>query len=236
MTKNNNKPSYLPIYDLLHDDIVKGVYPSGSLFPSENVLSEKYNVSRNTLRQALAILHQDGLIHKQQGKGTVVIYSGESAKKNKYYNYVREDALEEITDISIDYNYGLPTHIAKRKLQMEEGKEVLASNNVYKNGSGPVGQVFLQIPVEILEEERVPADSETALTYFMDSAIYKLAASAEVSVQLMEADEQVVPYLNVEPGTVLLHMEQLLKDKMQRPVARIKYYLCLGKHQIQYQW
>ena len=233
---NRRLPSYLPIYDLLHDDIVKGVYPTGSLFPSENTLSEKYNVSRNTLRQALAILQQDGFIHKQQGKGTVVIYSGTQLEKAKYYNFVREDALEEITGIYADYNFGLPTHIAKRKLELADGEEVLASNNVYEVEDGPAGQIFLQIPVKILEEANISVDSEEALTSFMDKEIYSLAASAELSAQLMEADEQVVPYLGIEPGTVLLHMEQLLKDKTQRPVARIKYYFCLGKHQIQAKW
>lgn len=233
---NKRLPSYLPIYDKLHDDIVNGVYPEGSIFPSENVLAAKYGVSRNTLRQALAILHQDGLIHKQQGKGTVVIYNGDSPVKERYYNYVREDSLELITELKTDYNFGTPTHIAKRKLHLQDGEDVLASNNVYMSEDGPVGQIFLQIPVKILEQQNIDADSEKALSDFMDSGIYKLAYAAEMSVQLMEADEQVVPYLGVNEGTALLHMEQMLLNDVQEPVARIKYYLCLGKHQVMYKW
>ena len=57
-----------------------------------------------------------------------------------------------------------------------------------------------------------------------------------MSVQLMEADEQVVPFLGIEPGTPLLHFEQLLFDKKQKPYARIKYYFCSGKYQIQCRW
>ena len=236
MTKTKKRPSYLPIYDLLYDEIMRGEYSYGEAFPSENELSKLYDVSRNTLRQALAILQQDGLIHKSQGKGAVVTYSPEHDSRGKYYNFLREDALEENTGLFVEYNYGLPTHIAKRKLQLEDDEEVLASNNVYRSGDEMIGQSFIQIPVKVLEEQNIDRSSEEELTVFMDKGIYKLAHKAEISVQLADADEQVVPYLCIETGTALLYIEQLLIDKTQRPVARIKYYLCSGKHQIQYKW
>lgn len=227
-------PSYVALYNSLYQDIVKGIYKTGSLLPSENVLSEKYHVSRNTLRQALAILNQDGYIYKRQGKGTYVTYDNTEKKKDKIYNFLAEDALEEIVKITMDHNWGLPTLIAKKKLRLAEGEEVLASNNVYIGESGPIGQSFLQIPVRLLQAQGVDTGSEEELLTFMNEAVYRIASGAEMTIQLMEADEQVVPYLEVEPGTALLHFEQLLYDKDHIPAARIKYYFCPGKYQIQY--
>lgn len=227
-------PSYIPVYNQLYSDIVSGIYEKGSLLPSETVLSEKYHVSRNTLRQALTILTQDGYIYKHQGKGTYVSYDKDKKCKEKIYNFLLEDALEDIVHISMDYNFGLPTQIAREKLGLSVKEEVLASNNVYESETGPIGQSFLQIPVSILTECQVDLNSEEALLEFMDWNIYRKAVEAEVSIQLMEADEQVTPYLGVEPETPVLHIEQLLYDRENRAIGRIKYYFLSGKYQIQY--
>ena len=41
--------------------------------PSEKLLSEKYGVSRETIRKALALLLENGYIQKKQGKGSIVL-------------------------------------------------------------------------------------------------------------------------------------------------------------------
>lgn len=229
---SKRRPSYIALYDELYRDIVEGIYKKDSLLPSENVLSEKYHVSRNTLRQALAILNQDGYIYRKQGKGTYVSYDISQKEKGRIYNFLTEDALEEIVKITIDHNLGAPTLIAKSKLELDRGEEVLASNNVYESEQGPIGQSFIQIPEKLLEEQGIDLHSEQQLLSFMNRGIYQLSSKADMMIQLMEADEQVVPYLKVKPGTVLLHFEQLLYDKNQRPAARIKYYFREGKYQI----
>ncbi|MBC8530524.1 GntR family transcriptional regulator [Gehongia tenuis] len=52
--------------------IEQGEYPAYSLFPTEEKLTERYGVSRTTVRQALAYLADDGLIRREQGRGTFV--------------------------------------------------------------------------------------------------------------------------------------------------------------------
>jgi DNA-binding GntR family transcriptional regulator len=48
-----------------------GLLP-GVLLPPENRMAEQYSVSRPTLRQALAILRQEGLIATVSGQGSVI--------------------------------------------------------------------------------------------------------------------------------------------------------------------
>ena len=64
---SSHVPAYVSIYNSLYLDIINGVYAPGDYLPGETVLAEKYNVSRNTLRQALAVLNEDGLITKSRG-------------------------------------------------------------------------------------------------------------------------------------------------------------------------
>lgn len=232
--EENRLPSYIPVYNQLYQDIIDGIYEKDSLLPSENMLAAAYKVSRNTLRQALTILCQDGYIYKRQGKGTYVSYDCGKEEKQNIYNFLKECAKERIVDVTADHNTGQPTRIAKRKLCLSDGEEVLASNNVYFGEDGPVGQSFLQIPMKVLKQAgvKVSEANESGLMEFMESGIYKKAAAAQVSIQIMEADEQVVPYMNLPEGTILLHMEQILYGQDESPIARIKYFFIPEHYQV----
>jgi len=65
-------PQYRKVYLQLRKHILSGVYKVGDILPSENELSIVNNVTRPTIRKALDILTNDGLIIKHQGLGSVV--------------------------------------------------------------------------------------------------------------------------------------------------------------------
>lgn len=65
-------PHYQHLYETLRQQLVKGVYETGSLLPSEKVLQQTYKLTQPTVRQALSMLAEEGFIKKYQGKGSVV--------------------------------------------------------------------------------------------------------------------------------------------------------------------
>ena len=65
-------PQYKQIYEHLRSQIADAVYVSGDLLPSEYELCDFYHVARLTVRKALEQLKADGLIVRQQGKGSIV--------------------------------------------------------------------------------------------------------------------------------------------------------------------
>lgn len=67
----NTKPSYKSIYDILKKDILDGVYPTGSLLPTELTLADQYSVSRPTIAKVYNQLQAEGYITKK-GLGTIV--------------------------------------------------------------------------------------------------------------------------------------------------------------------
>ena len=67
---------YLQLSNILMEKIQNGTYPLGTNIPTEIELSTSYNVSRQTVRQALSILVKNGLIIKKQGSGNRVISTG----------------------------------------------------------------------------------------------------------------------------------------------------------------
>lgn len=66
-------PIYQQIARTLKDEIVSGVFPVGAQLPTEDGLCERFSVSRYTVREALRLLREDGLVMSRQGAGTMVI-------------------------------------------------------------------------------------------------------------------------------------------------------------------
>jgi GntR family transcriptional regulator len=65
------------IYVQLADDLVKrikrGEFPVGARLPSEAELAQDYRTAKMTVRRALEILRERGLIRTLHGRGSVVI-------------------------------------------------------------------------------------------------------------------------------------------------------------------
>lgn len=69
---DGERPLYDQVYQTLLQQIGNGTYPVQQKLPSEKELSELFNVSRITIRQALNQLQLEHLVYKIQGKGTFV--------------------------------------------------------------------------------------------------------------------------------------------------------------------
>ncbi|MCK0115948.1 GntR family transcriptional regulator [Isoptericola sp. CG 20/1183] len=71
MTTQIHEPKYEALRARLEADIRTGLRPHDPL-PSERKLMATYEVSRMTVRQALRLLADDGLVYRVQGSGTFV--------------------------------------------------------------------------------------------------------------------------------------------------------------------
>lgn len=65
-------PLHISISEKLRHQIESGVYTPGEKLPSEHQMMTTFEVSRITVRQAIANLVNQGLIQTQQGKGAFV--------------------------------------------------------------------------------------------------------------------------------------------------------------------
>jgi DNA-binding GntR family transcriptional regulator len=67
------RPAYQQIADDLRAQIASGELPPGERLKSNRALSEQYGVAAETIRQALDVLRQEGLIASQSTRGTYVL-------------------------------------------------------------------------------------------------------------------------------------------------------------------
>ena len=72
LNKNIPIPLYYQLKERLTQQILEGDFQPGTLMPSERELSDRYSISRMTVRQALGEMVKEGLLLREQGKGTFV--------------------------------------------------------------------------------------------------------------------------------------------------------------------
>lgn len=72
LNSDQAEPLYIQLQKAVKTAIHNGTFTQGSRIPTETELSETYNVSRITVRKAIAELVHEGYLTKRQGKGTFV--------------------------------------------------------------------------------------------------------------------------------------------------------------------
>lgn len=66
------QPKYRQVADTLRREIADGIFKDGQTLMTEEELRLRFDVSRQTVRQAIALLEDDGLVDRRRGSGTYV--------------------------------------------------------------------------------------------------------------------------------------------------------------------
>jgi GntR family transcriptional regulator len=91
VSSDRGEPLYVQVVATIKAEILKGIYPVGTQLPSEDLLGQRFSVSRHTIREALRRLRDDGLISSRRGAPTTVLKPAASGA------YVHE--IESINDL-----------------------------------------------------------------------------------------------------------------------------------------
>ena len=67
--------------------VVQGEWLPGQMIPSEAGLAQEYGVALGTIRQALALLVQDGVLQRRHGKGTFVTQGLSHASMMRFFRF-----------------------------------------------------------------------------------------------------------------------------------------------------
>lgn len=73
MLKVGSSPLYRQLADVIRHRIAKRIWDVGARIPSLEGLAAEFGVGLITVRQAVALLAQEGLVHPHRGRGTCVI-------------------------------------------------------------------------------------------------------------------------------------------------------------------
>ncbi len=86
---DSEMPLYTQLIGIIKRAITSGEVSVGALLPSEAELCSAYDISRNTVRQAIGALEEDGFVVRKRGKGTFVA-DPTTRRKSVQYSFTTE--------------------------------------------------------------------------------------------------------------------------------------------------
>ncbi len=89
LTMDSEMPLYTQLIGIVKHSITSGESAVGQLLPSEAELCQAFSISRNTVRQAIGALEEDGFVVRKRGKGTFVADPA-ARRKSVQYSFTTE--------------------------------------------------------------------------------------------------------------------------------------------------
>ncbi|MFS0841081.1 GntR family transcriptional regulator [Paenibacillus sp. 1P03SA] len=221
------KPLYLTVYDELFKKIMSGVFPSDSQLPTEPELAKMFDVSRMTLRQALALLQDDGLVKSIHGKGNFVTPSRMVQRNDgldKIGNPIYKCHTEDIDHVDIRFRLDLESDYTKEVLK-RKATAVVAVERWYKSKGQAVAYGFTFMAIEAVTELNLDLQNEDQLLDMLENKVYELANTATVEVKhstVMNTPSQKFEFDAGEGCDLLL---ESLYINEQYPIVYNKYYI-----------
>lgn len=132
ITKSSTTPLYLQLVDEILEQIKSGTYKEGDKIPSERELSETFNISRATVRQALSELEKQKDIYKIHGKGNFVSTNKINQDLNGFYSF--SDEMIKIGKIPgnkiLNFILKEAGNVISKKLNIEPSDKIFILNRV----------------------------------------------------------------------------------------------------------
>ncbi|MBU4053887.1 MAG: GntR family transcriptional regulator [Proteobacteria bacterium] len=229
-------PLYHQLEKILRKQILSGQLAPGKLFPTDHQLCEEFGVSRITVRQALKSLEDDGLIKREQGRGTFV-----SEQPGNRSFYEMSGSLEKIMGMRETYKIELTSKLkiqADRdiaaELGVEAGAEIWILEGRQELKEDLEQAQFLQVFASHEIGERIPLGEMEGRGFF----IFLEKAAMETAVQFNQvlyatgADEKTSKIIHVPVGSPLLVNRNIFLSKKGRVLGVVVRYSPGDVHRI----
>lgn len=212
LESTNAVPLYRQLSKLIRTSVECGEYPKGSQIPTESALSEKYGVSRITVRKALDELTEEGLLSRKQGKGTFV---SSTVSVNTNYPFMSfDESCRQAGKVPLSVLLSYSMEHASRKTAaffgIEENAMVIKICRLRSADNEPV----------ILETDYFPASfdflSSEPLNESTNLILNKhniFPTHGEAVISIKQADASEAELLKVAEDTSLLYIYSEISDQ-----------------------
>lgn len=230
--RDSQQKLYVQIYSILKERVEEGEWPSGVKIPTEDELCRIYDVSKATIRLAIAELVREGLLRRRQGKGTFVSYP---------VNHMGMAMRTRLTENM----FGEGVKVEREILSKGPREPSLEIRN-YLEQEGPVFQITCRRLVDgepaCMEESFLPfrlvpdINSEeicrkSFYEFIQENAKRKISKVLQ-TIELSQLAREAANVLRIPEASPVLLMHRLFIGVEGRPLAYTRLYGAGGKYKI----
>lgn len=196
-------PLYFQLKELIMREIKNGSYKNGSMIPTEKELSEMFQISRTTVRQAIAELVQEGWVYRVKSKGTFV----SKPKVNQDFIQTLKSFNDQIiysgrvprTEV-LDFKVVTPSEEVISALHLKPKQKAIYIHRLRYADEEPMVTVKTYLPYEscdfVLTHDLVNESLYSILSANERVKIYKIRRLVEA----VDATAYDMKYLNIKRG------------------------------------
>ena len=231
--KNSKKLRYVEVYNTLFKMIKEEDFPDNYRLPSEPDLAKELGVSRTTLRQALSLLQDDGLIKNIRGKGNFIIKNQKNNKigLEKLGHIIYKSLEEKIDYLEMNFHIEPPSDYFIEVL----GKKTAAAVNIdrwyIKNGTA-LAYTFTVIPIETISYFDINLNDNNRLLNFIEEEIYTKCSHSSIDIKFSSSGKFATKKYSISSEKQYFLIEESIYKDSQYPIAFSKHYLPLSNTSI----
>lgn len=194
-------PVYIQLSELFRQRIIRGVWTTGQMLPSLADLVSEFGVARVTVRQAVNLLAQEGLLSPQAGRGTFV-----TANPARQHTLRLETSLQALADV---YRNDQPTLTLLEEanacptLRAADGRPAAcyrSMRRVHSREGEPFTVISLYLDEKVFQLAPERFRRETVIPVLLELPQAKVARARQ-TVSISTADVEIARLLSVPVGS-----------------------------------
>lgn len=220
LERNSSVPLYHQVANFLREKIQNGYLKPGEQIPSEWDLVKELQISRMTVRQAIAELVSEGLLYRRSGKGTFVASRKISSQLTTMIGFSEKMARQGLKVTSRVLNMGLVkagTTVA-HNLNLSPGEQVIEIKRLRLVEGEPAVLQWSYLPfprcAAILDADLAAG---SLLKTLQQKCGLRLLRSRDIVAPTIARGEE-ARLLGVKEGTPLLLVEGVLYGEGEEPL------------------
>ena len=204
LNRSSPEPLYRQLADHLESEIRAGRLEPGDRLDAEGLLTQRFRVSRITLRQAVAELVRKQLLVRKQGKGTFVMVPAVRHDMRRSHGLLGSlfSQAENASTRLLRYELRVPPTEVAAMLDLRPGQPALALDRLYLIGGKPVAVAQGWLAPEVGSLSR--ATAKLMSTEDMMRRVGLVIASSQVSMRAEAAGAVVGRALQISPRAPVL--------------------------------
>lgn len=210
------------IADAIRLDIVGGKLANGDRLPTEALLAERFSANRHTVRRALAVLAEEGVVAAEQGRGTFVKsirrLTYPIGKRTRFREGLKGQA-GSLTSVSISDKIENATARVTEALGLKPGTKVVRTEGLSIADGVPISRSTTWLPYRRFPDFAARIKDMQSTTAVFQS--YEIAdySRASTRISARHADVEETRSLNLAPGAIVLVSEAVDIDPEGEPLS-----------------
>ncbi len=216
-------PLYYQLENILREKILSGEFAEGEQLPPETELIRQYNVSRITVRHALASLAQEGLVERIRGRGTFVTRR-KSARGTIRLTGFLEDLMAmgiETTARVLEFRRVSASSDVASSLQVDVGTPIWFIKRVRYVKNTPYSYILNYVPEDIGERLTQEELEKGSLLKLIEEKMGIRLGEALQVISAALADASVARALRTRIGVPLLFIKRIVYSAEGRAVEYV---------------